>query len=381
VPESTVIVVGGGASGLSAAAALGRRGIDAVVLEQDARIGAIWARRYDRLQLHTVRRFSGLAHFPIPRRYPTYLSRDDVVAYLNEYARYFGLQVVTGKTVQRIRSRAGSPNGWTVETAGPEDSDAWHGRVAVIATGQYRQPILPLWAGRETYRGRLAHSATYSNAAPYVGLRVLVVGAGNSGAEIATDLSDNGAAHVAVSVRTPPPIVPRDPFGLPVQRTSILLSALPPAIANRLGRATARLVLGDLTRYGMPKADFAPYTTKRIPLIDVGFVDALKRGRVKVKPAVERLTPTGAVFADGTSEAFDAIIAATGFTTGLETIIDVPGILDDLGEPRGTSGEQTAHPGLYFVGFGHTLRGHLFEANRASRRLARNVARYLTSQG
>jgi hypothetical protein len=128
--------------------------------------------------------------------------------------------------------------------------------------------------------------------------------------------------------------VPRDPFGLPVQRTSIPLSALPAAIANRIGWATARLALGDLTRYGMPKADFAPYTTKRIPLIDVGFVDALKRGRVTIRPALERLTPTGAVFVDGTSEPFDAIVAATGFTTGLESIIDAPGALDDLGEPR-----------------------------------------------
>ena len=90
------------------------------------------------------------------------------------------------------------------------------------------------------------HSVTYANAAPYAGQRVLVVGAGNSGAEIATDLSEHGAAAVAISVRTPPPIVPRDPFGVPVQRTSILLSALPPAIANRLGRITATLVIGDL---------------------------------------------------------------------------------------------------------------------------------------
>jgi cation diffusion facilitator CzcD-associated flavoprotein CzcO len=186
---------------------------------------------------------------------------------------------------------------------------------------------------------------------------------------------------VAVSVRTPPPVVPRDPFGLPVQRTSILLSALPPAVANRLGWATARLALGDLTRYGMPSGDFAPYTTKRIPLIDVGFVRALKQGRVEVRPALERLTPTGAVFADGTSEPFDAIIAATGYTTGLESLVDASDVLDERGEPRGTSGEPTAQPGLYFVGFTHSLRGHLFEANRASRRLARNVARYLTSPG
>lgn len=375
MPESSVIVVGGGASGLSAAAALARRRIEAVVLEQDAELGGTWARRYDRLRLHTVRRFSGLAHFPIPDRYPTYLSRDEVVAYLKEYADHFALRVVTGITVQRIRSRGPSDRGWTVETAGGQ---TWHGPVVVVATGQYRQPVVPPWEGRETYQGRLAHSITYSNAAPYAGCRVLVVGAGNSGAEIATDLSGNGAAYVAVSVRTPPPIVPRDPFGLPVQRTSILLSALPPAFANRLGWATARLVLGDLTRYGMPAAEFAPYTTRRIPLIDVGFVDALKQGRVNVRPALERLTQTGAVFADGTSEPFDAIVAATGFTTGLEPVIDSPDVLDENGEPRASAGEPTAQPGLYFVGFTHSLRGHLFEANRASRRLARNVDSYLT---
>jgi hypothetical protein len=101
---------------------------------------------------------------------------------------------------------------------------------------------------------------------------------------------------------------------------------------------------------------------------------------VKVRPAVARLTQTGAVFADGTSESFDAIIAATGFTSGLESIIDAPGALNELGEPTGPSGQPTAHPGLYFVGFTHSLRGHLFEANRASRRLARNVERYLTAE-
>ncbi len=374
MPESTVIVVGGGASGLSAAAALTRRGIGVVVLEQDRQIGGTWARRYDALHLHTVRRFSGLAHFPIPTRYPMYLSRDEVVAYLNEYARHFGLRVVTGTSVRNIRSREASPRVWMIDTTG---GDEWKARVVVIATGQYRQPIVPAWPGRDTYAGQFTHSVTYANATPYAGRRVLVVGAGNSGAEIATDLINHGAASVAVSIRTPPPIVPRDPFGMPVQRTSLILSTLPAAIANRLGKATARIVLGDLTRYGMPKADFAPYTTKRVPLIDIGFVDALKRGRVTLRPALERLTPTGAVFADGTSDAFDAIIAATGYATGLESLIDAPEVLDDEGEPRGRSGDPTPRAGLYFIGFVHSLRGHLFEANLASRRLARHVQRYL----
>ena len=374
MPEANVIVVGGGAAGLSSAAALSRRGIEAVVLEQDAELGGTWARRYDRLHLHTVRGFSGLAHFPIPRHYPKYLSRAEVVAYLKEYARHFKLRVVSGTTVRRIRAGGDSSGGWLVETAGDE---AWRARIVVIATGQYRQPILPAWPGRELYAGRIVHSASYSNAGPYKGQRVLVVGAGNSGAEIATDLIDNGAGAVAVSIRTPPPVVPRDPFGFPVQRTSILLSALPAAISNRLGWATSRLVLGNLARYGMPQGSFAPYTTKRVPLIDVGFVDALKRGRVKIRAALQRLTETGAVFADGSSEPFDAIVAATGFVTGLASIVDVPGALDDLDEPPGVSGNPTINPGLYFVGFTHSLRGHLFEANRASRRLARNVEQYL----
>jgi putative flavoprotein involved in K+ transport len=166
-----------------------------------------------------------------------------------------------------------------------------------------------------------------------------------------------------------------------VQRTSIMLSLLPASVANRFGQATARLVLGDLTRYGIPKAHFAPYSTKRVPLIDVGFVDAVKKGRVHVRTALEKLTPTGVVFADGTSEPFNAIIAATGFASGLDSLIDLPGVLNDLGEPRGTSGDPTSQPGLYFVGFTHSLRGHLFEANLASKRLARNVERYLSGQG
>jgi len=366
-----VTVVGGGASGLSAAGALAHRGIRVTVLEQDAVIGGTWARRYDRLRLHTVRGFSGLAHYPIPRRFPTYLSRDQVVEYLQDYVSHFDFQIEFNATAEKIRREG---DAWRVDVAG---GGVCRSRAVVLASGQYRQPIVPAWTGRDSYAGRLTHSADYRNGAPYVGQRVLVVGVGNSGAEIATDLIDSGAASVAVSVRTPPPIVPRDPFGMPVQRTSILLSALPVALANRIGCTTARLVLGDLTKYGMPAADFKPYTTRRVPLIDVGFVDALKRRRVTVRPAVDRLTRDGVVFADGSSEPFDAIVAATGFATTLASLLDVSGVLDEEGMPRGVAGEPTSAPGLYFIGFTHSLRGHLFEANLASRRLSRHVERYL----
>jgi cation diffusion facilitator CzcD-associated flavoprotein CzcO len=285
--------------------------------------------------------------------------------------------VVTSAAVKTIRRQRSPGGGWQIEA---ESGRSWQAPVAVVATGQYRAPIVPPWPGRDTYQGRLTHSIAYANGAPYLGQRVLVVGAGNSGAEIATDVADSGAASVAISIRTPPVIVPRDPFGMPVQRTSILMSALPAAIANRLGRLTAKLVVGDLRQYGMPMGTFAPYTTRRVPLIDVGFVEALKRGRVTLRPAVEKLTTTGVVFADGSNEPFDSIIAATGFSTGLASMLDAPNALDEHGEPRGLSGEPTAYPGLYFVGFTHSLRGHLFEANRASRRLARHVADFPARQ-
>ena len=373
MPESTVLIVGAGASGLSAAGALQRRGIASVILEEDEQIGGTWARRYDRLHLHTVRGFSGLAHYSIPRHYPKYLSREDFVSYLGEYARHFDLRVITGCPVRKIRLESDAPSPWVAAT----DRGEWRCRVVVVATGQYRFPMLPMWEGRAAYEGILVHSGRYTTASPYAGKRVLVVGAGNSGTEIATDLSDSGAAFVALSIRTPPPIVPRDPFGMPVQRTGIMLGFLPAVVADRLGRLTARIVLGDLTRYGLKPPEWLPFSAQRVPVIDVGFVRALKNGRVHVRPALARLTATEAVFEDGSAEPFDVIIAATGFSTGLKELLGTPDVLDKSDEPTARSGEASARPGIYFMGYIHSLRGHLFEANRASRRLARNVDRYL----
>ena len=373
MPESTVLIVGAGASGLSAAGALKRRGIKSVILEGDGQLGGTWARRYDRLHLHTVRGFSGLAHYSIPRRYSKYLSREEFIEYLAEYAKHFNLRVEPACPVRRIRTDPAAPSSWVAATPVGD----WRCRVIVLATGQYRIPILPDWGGRDTYRGDLVHSSRYMNALPYTGKRVLIVGAGNSGTEIATDLAEHGAAFVALSIRTPPPIVPRDPFGMPVQRTGILLNFLPAAIADRLGRLTARIVLGDLTRYGLQTPKWGPFSARRVPVIDVGFVKALKRRLVQIRPALQRLTTTGAVFADGSAEPFDAIIAATGFSTGLNELLETKDLLNDSDEPVDPSGEQTGRPGIYFMGYTHSLRGHLFEANLASRRLARNVERYL----
>ncbi len=371
--QSAVVIVGAGASGLSTAAALQRRGIDPVVLEGDSTLGGTWARRYDGLRLHTVRAHSGLAHHPIPRRGSKYLSRDEYVDYLREYARHFDLRIVFNHTVRTVRMDSEASLAWHIAGLG----DDWRAQVVILATGQYRVPRMPAVPGLGTYTGAFTHSVDYRNASIYAGKRVLVVGAGNSGTEIATHLVEGGASFVAMSIRTPPPVVPRDPFGSPVQRTSMLLSRLPPRLADRIGKVTARLVLGDLSRYGLPNADWRPYSSCRVPVIDVGFVRVLKRGLLQVRPELVRMTPTQAVYADGRSEPFDAVIAATGFTTGLASLLEANQALNHLDEPADPAGEPTSYPGLYFMGFTHSLRGHLFEANRASRKLAANVVRHL----
>src|SRR6266542_2061447 len=116
---------------------------------------------------------------------------------------------------------------------------------------------------------------------------------------------------------------------------------------------------------------------RRPAVIDVGFLQQLKARKIDVRPSVERFTPQGIVFADGREEEFDVVVAATGFTTGLARLLEVPGAVKENGRPQFRSGRPTPHPGLYFIGFDETTRGVLFEANRDSRRLAGTIRRYL----
>jgi putative flavoprotein involved in K+ transport len=374
MPDVPVIIVGGGAAGLTTAGALRQAGVEAVVLDKDRQIGGTWARRYDRLHLHTIRPLSGLAHLTIPRHLPMYLARDQLIAYLQDYARRFDLKIVAGCAVHKVRmEQNGAFPTWTIES----DCGTWHCRAVVIAAGHYNIPVVPEWPGRDTYGGTLIHSVEYRNGRGYAGKRVLVIGAGNSGTEIAAELVEQGAAFVAISIRTPPPIVPRDLFGMPVQRSGILLSRFPPHISDRIGRIVARLALGDLTRYGLKPPAWLPYSARHVPVIDVGFVEQLKRGCIHIRPNVARFTPTGVVYADERAEEFGDVIAATGFKTGLDELLDVPDVLDERSFPAFPSGHPTAHPGFYFMGYTEHLRGHLYEANRDSRRLAGIINHYL----
>ena len=361
-----MVVVGAGASGLAVAAALRRRGREPLLLERDERVGGTWARRYDRLHLHTVRRFSGLPFRRLPRSLPRYVSKDEYAGYLRSYAEELGLDVRFGETVERVRPDGGA---WAVEASG----GTVRARAVVVATGRHNVRRLPDWPGAADFEGRLLHSADYRSGRELAGQRVLVVGLGNSGAEIAADLVEQGAAAVSVAVRSRPPITSRELAGIPVQIFGLLLHPLPAALVDRAGAALRRVGTGDLTPYGLGREDWGPFGARRPPVIDVGFLDQLKAGRVEVLPTLVALMPTGARFADGREREFDAVVAATGFATGLPELVDAPRAVDHRGYPR----PEAAPPGLYFAGYAETPRGQLFEANRASRRLAAAIDDYL----
>jgi len=365
-----VVIVGGGSAGLATAALLKESGLAAVVLEAGPEPGAAWRGRYDRLRLHTPRLLSGLPGLRIPRRYGRWVARDDLIEYFRAYVDSHGLDVRTNTRVTRIDHDA---DGWQLET----DNEPIHAERVIVATGYNGAPFIPDWPGRDSFAGEIVHSSQYRNPAPFAGRDVLVVGAGNSGAEIAHDVADGGAKRSRLSVRTPPQIVRRATAGIPAQLLGMAIRKMPPHWVDPFTMWQRKVAIPDLSAQGLPRPEHgvrtAFITTGTTPILDVGIVDAVKHGRVEVVAAVEGLEGADVLLADGSRIQPDAVIAATGFRAGLDGLVGHLGILGPRGLPLKTDGEP-ALPGLWFVGFTPTLGGQLREGSIAARKVAQSVA-------
>jgi hypothetical protein len=367
------VVVGAGAAGLGAAAELGRRGIGAIVLEGADQIGSSWARRYERLHLNTVRWLSAPRHSRIPRSAGRWPSRESFVEHLRDFARRESLAIEFGAEVTRIDRDQG---GYALETStGPR-----HAHYVVVATGYDRSPLVPPWPGLETFEGKLIHSAEYRGAGNFQDREVLVIGAGNTGTEIAVQLHRGGATRVWMSVRTPPNIVPLEPLGIPITLFARLSEIQPSAVVDRVGAALQRLALGDLSPYGLPSAPYGIGTELRVkglgPVVDRGFVSALKAGDVELVPPVVGFDGDRVLLADGSHVEPQAAIAATGYRHGLERLVGHLGALHPSGRPTCIRGEANPEaPGLYFSGFWLPASGQLPAMRRTTRRIGREIAR------
>ncbi|MEN0128385.1 MAG: NAD(P)/FAD-dependent oxidoreductase [Brevundimonas sp.] len=363
----STVVVGAGPGGLAAAASLARRGVDVTVLERSDAVAASWRGHYDRLHLHTTRRWSSLPGMTIPRQYGRWVARDDVVAYLEDYSR--DLDVRTGVSVDRIDPDG---SGWQLSTSdGPVAA-----RDVVVATGYNHTPVPPAWPGVETFTGEVLHASTYRNASPFVGRDVLVVGVGNTGAELAVDLVEGGAARVRLAVRTPPHIVRRSNLGWPAQGTGIVVRHLPVPVVDRIARAVARVEVPDLSSYGLPRPTVGLYSRVlegSVPVQDVGLIAAVQAGSVEPVAAVVGIDGPEVLLADGARITPDVVIAATGYRRGLEPLVGHLGVLDEHGVPR-THGARPARPGLYFTGYTNPISGMFRELAIDAERIARAIA-------
>ncbi|MDT0395436.1 MULTISPECIES: NAD(P)/FAD-dependent oxidoreductase [Streptomyces] len=373
--DRPVYVIGGGPGGLAVAYALRARGVRAVVLERSERVGDSWRRHYDRLHLHTTRRLSALPGLPMPRRFGRWVARDDVVRYLEKYAEHHRLEIVTGVEVSRVE-RTPDGTGWLLHATGGRELT---GAAVVVATGFNHTPRVPDWPGRDAYDGELLHASEYRNAKPFAGRDVLVVGIGNTGAEIAVDLVEGGASRVRLAVRTPPHIVRRSTAGWPAQYSGVLVRRLPVGLVDRLCRVQARVALPDLSDRGLPLPGSGLYSRVlegAIPVQDVGLIDAVRKGTVEIVGAVEGFEEGEVVLADGSRIGPDAVVAATGYARGLEGLVGGLGVLDARGRPVAHGGRTPeAAPGLYFTGFTNPISGNLRELALDAQRIARAVAR------
>jgi glycine/D-amino acid oxidase-like deaminating enzyme len=370
-----VLVVGAGPAGLATAASLRKRGLEALVVDRGSAVGDSWRNRYDRLHLHTPRVQSALPGMRIPKSAGRWVARDDMVRYLADYAAHHRIEPRFGTTVHRLE-RDGDE--WAAQT----DDGKLRARQVVLASGFNSEPVLPAWPGADAFAGELLHSSAYANPEPFRGKDVLVVGAGNTGAEIAADLADGGAASVRLAVRTPPNVIRRELGPVPMTLLGVSLDFTPSWLADPLNGFLQRRFVGDLTRYGLPAARQGVVAQQRAtgvtPTIDVGLIEALKAGRVTPVAALERFEGRDVVLADGTRLQPDVVLAATGYSTGLAPVVGHLGVLDDRGRPvvRGARIVPAA-PGLRFVGLSSPLKGLLFQISLDARAASRAIDREL----
>jgi cation diffusion facilitator CzcD-associated flavoprotein CzcO len=365
MPElADVLIVGGGPAGLATSQQLRARGIPHRVLERGDAVGYTWANLYDSLTLHTGKHMSSLPGMSFPRTSPLFVPRGQFWEYLRDYARAFELPVETGCLVDRITRSDGT---WTMNTSGGPVS----ARALVVATGIVANPKAPRFPGQERFAGRIEHSVTYRRPDAYVGRRVLVVGVGNSGAEIGSEIARAGG-KVTVAVRSGANVVPLTLAGLPIQYLAYWVRKLPRAVQERVV-ALVRL-MSELKRGPpvLPRPAYSPLDA--IPVIGFHLVDAIAQGLVDVRTGVAELTADGARFTDDSVGSFDDIILATGFGAALGPLGGLVQV-DPKGFARRRDRVVSAdQPNLFFVGHNYDATGGLYNINRDARLAARLIA-------
>ncbi|MEU7646457.1 ArsO family NAD(P)H-dependent flavin-containing monooxygenase [Streptomyces huasconensis] len=318
-----VVVVGGGQSGLAAGYHLRRRGLDSVILDAGPAPGGSWQHMWDSLHL-----FSPAEHSSLPGRLmpaqpgETYPDAGHVVDYLTDYEKRYDLPIQRGVRVDAVR-RDGDR--LRVQTG----SGIWRARAVVSATGTWSRPFLPAVPGRSVFTGRQLHTVDYRSPAGFAGQRVLVVGGGNSGAQIAADLALDGHAEVTWVTRRPPRFLADDIDGR---------ALFDVATARRRALEAGRDDTGGVASLGDIVA-VPPVRAAR----DAGLLTA--------KPLFSRLTADGVRWADGSGTGADVIVWCTGFRPALAPLAPL-NLRGARGHIRTAGTRALDEPRLHLIGYG-----------------------------
>jgi len=378
-----VVIIGAGPAGLATSRELKARGIEHVVLERGTGVGHTWANLYDSLTLHTGKHMSGLPGMRLPRSAPLFVPREQFVDYLRSYADRFALPVRTGWAVTSVERLTGDGDRWRVRAGTPNGEREISCRHVVIATGIVANPRIPTIEGADEFEragGKLLHAVRYRAPHEFHGKRVLVVGVGNSGGEIASELAQSGNSDgkvtpVTIAIRSGANVVPRDILGMPIQYLARYIRKLPRKARDAVVRAVGKIVEKRRGPAVIPRPSYGPLDA--IPLIGFHLVDAIRDGLVKMRGGIARLTAAGAVFSDGkspTEEPFDVVILATGFAPALASLGQLIRTDSKGFALRRDRIESADHDALYFVGHNYDATGGLFNIARDSRLVAERIA-------
>ena len=344
-------IIGAGAGGLAAAKYLGAKGIETTVFECGSQVGGLWvydndsgmSPAYRSLHINSEAHVSSFADFPFPPHAPLYPDHAEMSRYFQRYAEHFDL-------VRRIRfrnrvSRVEPVGGRYRVCTAQGTAEVFDG--VVVATGHQSVPRHP--PDLASFTGEYIHAHAYRVPEPYAGKRVLVIGPGNSGVDIAADIC-SVTEHTVLSARSPVLVMPRMMFGVPNSRT--LLKLEKPFLPWR-ARVWLRTRLTAMFHGRMEQWGFRTPRTRTHPISHPTLIAMIAWGRIGVKPGITAIERDRITFTDGTTDRFDAIVAATGYTTA------IPFLDDDITPvEQGTTHvalyNRVAHPrldGLYFIGY------------------------------
>lgn len=305
------IVVGAGPAGLVIAKQLKEKGINFTVLERNDAVGGIWninapnTPMYDSAHFISSKTLSGFAGYPMPDHYPDYPSHQQLLEYIQSFAEHYDLigHIQFNTDVKRAIQK--DSDDWQVTLV---SGDVLTSGYLVCANGVTWNPNLVNWPGE--FDGEVRHSVAYKSSGEFKGKRVLVVGAGNSGVDIACDASF-AADQAYLSVRRGYHFVPKHIFGKPVDVFANEGPKLPFFMQQKIFAGLLRMVNGDLRNYGLPKPDHKIFQTH--PILNTQILHYLGHGDCIAKGDVDRLDGKYVVFKDGSREQIDIIVTATGY--------------------------------------------------------------------